>query len=95
MAWQQDEFLRSLTAASANTVAAYRRDVAAFCDWAERSGAAGPDAVDKGIAEHHWVLRRDKARIASYRALKVLYKRKRQPSKALACAYELIRQRSG
>ena len=47
MAWQQDEFLRSLTAASANTVAAYRRDVAAFCDWAERSGAAGPDAVDR------------------------------------------------
>ena len=47
MAWQQDEFLRSLTAASANTVAAYRRDVAAFCDWGERSGAAGPDAVDR------------------------------------------------
>ena len=47
MAWQQDEFLRSLTAASANTVAAYRRDVAAFCDWADRGGASGPDAVDR------------------------------------------------
>jgi site-specific recombinase XerD len=47
VAWQQDEFLRSLTAASANTVAAYRRDVAAFCDWADRGGASGPDAVDR------------------------------------------------
>ncbi len=47
MAWQQEEFLRSLTAASANTVAAYRRDVAAFCDWAERAGASSPEAVDR------------------------------------------------
>jgi site-specific recombinase XerD len=28
-------------------VAAYRRDVAAFCDWADRGGASGPDAVDR------------------------------------------------
>jgi len=56
---------------------------------------AGADAIDKGIAEHHWVLRRDKARIASYRALKTLYKRKRQPSKSLACAYALAFLRKG
>ena len=40
--WQLDEFVRSLTAASPNTVAAYRRDVTAFADWAERAGLDGP-----------------------------------------------------
>ena len=47
MGWDQEGFLRSLTAASVNTVAAYRRDVAAFVDWAERGGAAGPEVVDR------------------------------------------------
>jgi site-specific recombinase XerD len=47
MSWQQDEFLRSLTAASANTVAAYRRDLDAFCTWAERGDVHGPEHVDR------------------------------------------------
>jgi site-specific recombinase XerD len=47
VAWHQEGFLRSLTAVSANTVAAYRRDVEAFCDWAERGDVPGPDAVDR------------------------------------------------
>src|SRR4051812_36540136 len=63
-----------------------RDNVKRHAELADLYVEAGPDAIDKGIAEHQWVLRRDKARIASYRALKVLYKRKRQPSKSLACA---------
>src|SRR5436309_7078929 len=47
MSWQQDEFLRSLTSASANTVAAYRRDLDAFCAWAERGDVHSPDNVDR------------------------------------------------
>ncbi|MBV8303363.1 MAG: tyrosine recombinase [Acidimicrobiia bacterium] len=47
MSWQRDDFLRSLTSAAPNTVAAYRRDVDAFCAWAERGGISGPDAVDR------------------------------------------------
>lgn len=47
MSWYQDEFLRSLTAASANTVAAYRRDLDAFYAWAERGGVTDPAAVDR------------------------------------------------
>jgi integrase/recombinase XerC len=47
VSWQQDEFLRSLTAVSANTVAAYRRDLDAFCTWAERGDVHGPDNVDR------------------------------------------------
>jgi len=47
VSWQQDEFLRSLTAASANTVAAYRRDLDAFFEWAERGGLTEPSAVDR------------------------------------------------
>src|SRR3954466_1884107 len=47
MSWKQDEFLRSLTAASANTVAAYRRDLDAFYTWAERGDVHGPERVDR------------------------------------------------
>jgi site-specific recombinase XerD len=47
VSWQQDEFLRSLTSASANTVAAYRRDLDAFCAWAERGDIGGPFDVDR------------------------------------------------
>jgi len=47
MSWQQDDFLRSLTAASANTVAAYRRDLDAFFAWAERGDVTEPGAVDR------------------------------------------------
>jgi integrase/recombinase XerC len=43
--WHADEFVQSLTAESSNTVAAYRRDVAGFVEWAERGGHRGPDSV--------------------------------------------------
>jgi len=47
LAWHEEDFLRSLTAAAPNTVAAYRRDLAAFCEWAGRAEVAGPGAVDR------------------------------------------------
>jgi integrase/recombinase XerC len=53
MSWQQDEFLASLTAASANTVAAYRRDLAAFSLWAERGGVTHPAAVDRLVLRRY------------------------------------------
>jgi integrase/recombinase XerC len=47
MAWQLDEFERSLTASSPNTVAAYRRDLNGFVEWAERAGFDGPQRVTR------------------------------------------------
>lgn len=47
MAWQLAEFERSLTSSSPNTVAAYRRDLAGFVEWAERAGFDGPDRVTR------------------------------------------------
>ena len=47
MAWQIDDFAQSLTAASANTVAAYRRDVELFVEWADQSGVDSPSDVDR------------------------------------------------
>lgn len=46
-AWDVDGFVASLTAASPHTKAAYGRDVAQFAEWAGRSGATGPGAVDR------------------------------------------------
>jgi integrase/recombinase XerC len=47
MAWQLDDFERSLTASSPNTVAAYRRDLNGFVEWAERAGFDGPQRVTR------------------------------------------------
>jgi integrase/recombinase XerC len=47
MAWQLEAFEQSLTAASANTVAAYQRDLAAFVVWAERAGFDGPERISR------------------------------------------------
>ena len=47
VAWHLDDFERSLTTASANTIAAYRRDIVGFVDWAERAGHDGPGAIDR------------------------------------------------
>lgn len=47
MVWTVDEFVASLTAASDNTRAAYRRDVTSFVEWAQRGGVGGPAAVDR------------------------------------------------
>ena len=45
MAWEQDGFVRSLGSLSANTVAAYQRDVADFVTWAGRARLTGPGEV--------------------------------------------------
>jgi integrase/recombinase XerC len=45
--WRVEAFLASLTAASPNTILAYRRDVEAFVEWAERLGLEGPEGVDR------------------------------------------------
>ena len=47
MTWQVEGFEQSLTAASAATVVAYRRDVEAFVSWAERGGLHSPAEVDR------------------------------------------------
>ncbi|HKE74755.1 MAG TPA: tyrosine recombinase [Acidimicrobiales bacterium] len=47
MGWYLDEFGRSLTAASPATVEAYRRDLRAFTEWAERLGSQDPAAVER------------------------------------------------
>ncbi|MBV8160696.1 MAG: tyrosine recombinase [Acidimicrobiia bacterium] len=47
MSWQRDDFLRSLTSASPNTVAAYRRDLEAFAVWAQRASVDDPRDVDR------------------------------------------------
>jgi tetratricopeptide (TPR) repeat protein len=50
---------------------------------------AGPDVVDKAIEEHQYVLKREKSRVASYRALRALYASRRDREKAFACSYAL------
>ncbi len=47
MAWELDEFSRSLTSVSAGTVGAYRADLEAFTEWAGRAGLHGPGAIDR------------------------------------------------
>ena len=51
--WHQQAFVGSLQAASPNTVAAYGRDLAAFVDWAERLGAAGPAEIDRKVLRRY------------------------------------------
>ncbi len=46
---------------------------------------AGPAHLDKAIAEHQALLRADKGRLASYRALAELYLQIDQPAKSAAC----------
>ena len=49
----------------------------------------GGEQIDKAIAAHHTILARNKAELASYRALKELYIRSFQREKAAAVAYAL------
>jgi len=49
MVWHLEAFERSLTSAAPNTVVAYRRDLAAFVEWAERGGHDGPERVDRRL----------------------------------------------
>ncbi|HKY75031.1 MAG TPA: tyrosine-type recombinase/integrase [Acidimicrobiia bacterium] len=50
--WDVEGFIASLTGSSPHTRKAYESDLRQFVTWAERGGAAGPEAVD------HLVLRR-------------------------------------
>ena len=50
--WDVEGFVASLTGSSPHTRKAYESDLRQFVAWAERGGAAGPEAVD------HLVLRR-------------------------------------
>lgn len=45
--WRIEEFADSLTALSANTVAAYRSDLSGFEEWCERLGLSGPGEVER------------------------------------------------
>lgn len=47
MAWQIDEFVASMAGVSPNTAAAYRSDLVAFAEWAERLGLHDPTGVER------------------------------------------------
>lgn len=51
--WRVDAFVASLTSSSDNTVAAYRADIAAFVDWAQRLGLEAPIAVDRLVLRRY------------------------------------------
>jgi integrase/recombinase XerC len=53
MAWALDAFERSLSDVSPNTVAAYRRDLRGFTEWAERAGHDGPERVDRLVLRRY------------------------------------------
>jgi integrase/recombinase XerC len=53
MAWEQEAFVRSLSSLSANTVAAYQRDVRDFVEWAERARLSGPAGVDRLVLRRY------------------------------------------
>ena len=69
-AWQIDGYLRSLTAHAPNTVAAYRRDLVGFAEWAERADHHDPVGVDR------LVLRRYLAHLTTRRYAKASLARK-------------------
>jgi integrase/recombinase XerC len=52
-AWRVDGFIASLTASSANTVAAYRSDVVAFVQWAGRLSVDDPVRVDRLVLRRY------------------------------------------
>ncbi len=51
--WQIDSFVVALASVAPNTVDAYRRDVLAFCQWAERAGIESPSAVDRRLLRRY------------------------------------------
>jgi integrase/recombinase XerC len=53
VSWHVEEFVRSLTAVSPNTVQAYRRDVRAFTEWAARAGHDGPATADRVLLRRY------------------------------------------
>lgn len=64
MAWDEREFLASLTSVAPATVAAYASDLAGFVAWAARGDVAEPTAVDRTL------LRRYVAHLATRRYAK-------------------------
>ncbi len=53
MAWDLDEFAASLTALAPSSVAAYRRDLEAFTEWAGRLGLDAPEQVDRRVLRRY------------------------------------------
>jgi integrase/recombinase XerC len=53
VAWNLDEFVRSLTGVSDATVAAYRSDLDGFTEWAGRAGLDDPAAVDRLVLRRY------------------------------------------
>ena len=53
MEWEQEAFVRSLSSLSANTVAAYQRDIRDFVVWAERARLSGPAGVDRLVLRRY------------------------------------------
>jgi integrase/recombinase XerC len=51
--WELDRFAASLTSLSDGTVEAYTRDVAAFTEWAGRSGVEGPGSVGRRLLRRY------------------------------------------
>jgi integrase/recombinase XerC len=51
--WDVDGFIGSLTGSSPHTRKAYESDLRQFVTWAERGGAAGPDAVDRLVLRRY------------------------------------------
>ena len=51
--WRIHDFAASLTAAAENTVLAYRSDVEAFAEWAERLPITSPDGVDRLVLRRY------------------------------------------
>jgi site-specific recombinase XerD len=71
MSWRLDDFARSLTNLSANTVAAYRSDVDGFVGWAARAGIEEPSAVTRIVLRRylaHLTSRRYAARSVARKA---------------------------
>lgn len=52
-AWDLDEFAASLTSLAPASVTAYRRDLGAFVEWADRLGLRGPDGVDRRVLRRY------------------------------------------
>jgi integrase/recombinase XerC len=64
VAWDLEGFARTLTSASDATVRAYRADLKAFVEWAERGSLEGPGAVDRRTLRRYlsWLQTRRYAR---------------------------------
>jgi integrase/recombinase XerC len=62
--WRLDAFVDALTSSSANTVAAYRADIALFAEWVERSGVHSPADVDRLLLRRYvaWLTTRQFAK---------------------------------